>query len=836
MSAPGDDKNKDVWSEFHEVLAQYHLSTAVLDCLLHFVNIPPKLTSFEHLASNLVLILRRVADILEVEALEEGELRSAIPLWINYCETIVAHRTEIEVLVPGFCQSLTRSPYYGSYKKYPLGVALWFRSSNTDLCEQYVLLQAYLCLSYHLAQHHEASLGRKYKDAKEKACLATRNLSEPYLSDILRSLPTTALSLKEYSDTLSHWDYDLEICRLRVLFTHAMTGRKESTGSSTQRRRTLRVEEMPFENVSELFNYSEDDSDKNPARVSTMKTSSLTESQLALQEKNLCAREEFTSPRETIHVEHEGPDPSGGYSRSQYLLLARGQAAATAMRNQRLPNEWDRLTAYEVKQFLFLLSNLANKSFNKVGNVPAEELAAFLAILFWTSSSIETVLTCTLVPTDARSTVPLSIQRCKDGPWLWVIKPRVPRQSLVSDDILSNQALTPVPRYTLPIPPEAVTVMKRYLATFPDGSQVEKLFSPAQSTKEEAALIYNQAAAVFLGKVRFHSGGRHKVQRVSMHLHDLISRLPGADITTAMSISGRNDPLGSVPLHYTVTTVSHIDKCYKTACSQIRTDFEADSTLTGICDVGSDGEVHVGSRYVPRKESVQNLVKNLRKRITESTAEMRIIDLHNAITIYTVQMLGYATGYRNVRDPLLQEAEIDRETCFAVISDKDDDSYYNSRIVWLPDLCMRQLDSYREHLELFQQWLFEYDQKLFFKVREEAVTGRHADRTNPALLILWKDGRDNPLSPKVMKHLVGDVGFDLPGNANRHYLRTMLLARNCPLEVIDAFMGHWSRGVEPWGRYSGLSPITYRQELSHHLVKLLESAGWEVEYGLRRNS
>lgn len=167
------------------------------------------------------------------------------------------------------------------------------------------------------------------------------------------------------------------------------------------------------------------------------------------------------------------------------------------------------------------------------------------------------------------------------------------------------------------------------------------------------------------------------------------------------------------------------------------------------------------------------------------------------------------------------------ETNFAVISDKDDEEFYNSRIIWLPDCCMQQLDLYHEHLDLFYEWLFFYDQKLFYQVREEVVTGRHKDRCNPSLFVIWKN-KDNPLQPKVMKHLVNNVRYDLPGNANRHYLRTRLLARRCPVEIIDAFMGHWSRGLEcPWGRFSGLSPLDYRQELSHHIVGLMKEDGWK---------
>jgi len=60
-----------------------------------------------------------------------------------------------------------------------------------------------------------------------------------------------------------------------------------------------------------------------------------------------------------------------------------------------------------------------------------------------------------------------------------------------------------------------------------------------------------------------------------------------------------------------------------------------------------------------------------------------------------------------------------------------------------------------------------------------------------------------------------------------------LLERECPVEVINAFMGHFERGEEPWGIYSGLSPLVYRDILKDKLVPLLNEDGWEALPGLK---
>ena len=88
-----------------------------------------------------------------------------------------------------------------------------------------------------------------------------------------------------------------------------------------------------------------------------------------------------------------------------------------------------------------------------------------------------------------------------------------------------------------------------------------------------------------------------------------------------------------------------------------------------------------------------------------------------------------------------------------------------------------------------------------------------------------------PLSPKLLGKKLRDV-FALPINANRHYLRSTMLARGCPVEVINAFMGHFERGEEPWGKFSGLSPIAYRNALDLFLTPLMRDDGWAPMSGL----
>jgi len=52
-----------------------------------------------------------------------------------------------------------------------------------------------------------------------------------------------------------------------------------------------------------------------------------------------------------------------------------------------------------------------------------------------------------------------------------------------------------------------------------------------------------------------------------------------------------------------------------------------------------------------------------------------------------------------------------------------------------------------------------------------------------------------------------------------------LLERGCVPEVVDAFMGHWQCGEEPFGAWSSFDFDHYIIELRSHLEPLLRDIG-----------
>ncbi|MDR5900127.1 hypothetical protein QC823_14170 [Halomonas vilamensis] len=72
---------------------------------------------------------------------------------------------------------------------------------------------------------------------------------------------------------------------------------------------------------------------------------------------------------------------------------------------------------------------------------------------------------------------------------------------------------------------------------------------------------------------------------------------------------------------------------------------------------------------------------------------------------------------------------------------------------------------------------------------------------------------------------------DPPLNINRHFLHTHLKENGCSSEIVDAFMGHWDAGQEPWASYSTLCPQEYRNLLTPIIERLMVRLGWKALKG-----
>ncbi len=225
--------------------------------------------------------------------------------------------------------------------------------------------------------------------------------------------------------------------------------------------------------------------------------------------------------------------------------------------------------------------------------------------------------------------------------------------------------------------------------------------------------------------------------------------------------------------------------------------------------------MHVGARHCLRTESYRSALTNLLddlQSVKDFPSWSVIVDFHNRLTFYVTLFWNMATAARAIRSPLLSINDIDPATGLTTVSDKDSIPPYHARLVWVPPLLRQQLIEYGEHLNRVRAHL-------------SLVYETHPTKAESAGFFLTTKGKSEPVTPSSMNvHLKHYL--DAPANAHRRYLRTELLQRGMDVESVDALMGHWSAGEEPWGRFSSFNIMTYLAQLRRFLEPLLNELGF----------
>jgi hypothetical protein len=826
--------NKDSsYADFQNLadsLEQYGIEKTSFQELLSFIAPPPQITSFLTILINLGEVLPVLERILAFHPDLNKTLLPKIADWNRICSEIITHRATLSVTFPTFDMSFPNSytpPYRGNYQTHPLGVALWCSVGNQDLKSRYSLLQAYMALTIFLLQNREDNPLKSKPSIIYGSCLKMRQFSAPKTRGPLPFLPDLPMKLGDYKRALDDLDND-ELLPISALLKLLIEYKRPRHYRG--RKSTAAHDKNPLDRVEEIAIEQESTNEKAKQLLTVYTVSQGNSRRGGEYRSTLVSPLEFKSAQEFFAIKHDGPDPSGSRSPAQMKMEAKGLASAYAMKNQRHSNDWDDLTPFEIEMFLRSIIELASGDQHICG-IRGHELAAYLGIVLWTSAAPDIAHKIKLVPQPAKCKDLLGLHREKDGSYYWVIKPHVPKQSNIPEKILKGQALLLARRYVLPVPPEAERVLLKHLSSISITVEPVRIFSGKPGG-------YLKSATEFINTLRAQHRFRLTLRRISEVLHKVVARLAGSDISLAMALTGRADQVGNVSHFYTAHSLVRLEIYYQKACTAIRelAGLPTGSQLIEPRDTG----YYVGSKYVPKEKTVKDLVTGMVERLEFARQKVRLgvadapLRLHNDLTVYTIMLIGFATGYRAVADPLLQDAEIDHETGFCVISDKDGEDYYHTRIIWLPTICLDQLDLYRNHLNALQEWLFTRNLDLYFAARQTAVTGKSGIRQYPLLFLLKEDMSGVSVQPRYLTKLLAQVPYAMKINSNRHYLKTTLLQSGCPTEVLSAFLGHWERGLESWGKYSGLSPLVYRQELSGPLVKLLKNDGWKTQSGFNR--
>jgi integrase len=302
-------------------------------------------------------------------------------------------------------------------------------------------------------------------------------------------------------------------------------------------------------------------------------------------------------------------------------------------------------------------------------------------------------------------------------------------------------------------------------------------------------------------------------RRISKILFRQIYQQTGGDVVAASLLTGTDHYLASVRRHYCTPRVGDLQGIYGRAITSVARELSAHTSspgATGIPIVTSD-EASIGSPICPTDKSLAKAFKDIReaiRRLKNAPLDRRKSQFqrrHNLYTLYSVLAFGVAAAMRGVSTPYLHLSDVDDKTGFAVVADKDSGSGYKSRLVWLPEVVQKQMRYYENYLSATSKYLN-------LKTTKKKMPCCYFLDESGAI----KEVRPKSLAPHLKQYL------DLPANAARHWTCTDLRERGGGLsrETIDALMGHWWRGEEPWGPFSSFSYAAFRKEIADPISQI----------------
>jgi hypothetical protein len=345
-------------------------------------------------------------------------------------------------------------------------------------------------------------------------------------------------------------------------------------------------------------------------------------------------------------------------------------------------------------------------------------------------------------------------------------------------------------------------------------------------------------------------GTRLTPQRISGFLSRRASADGGVDAVSIALMRGRTDVASATQAYYQLSNPERVqadtDGFWRRVIEEVRA--EMGDTVPAWLSVPwprqqalalGGQEPGLGSRKVPTRGTVRKTVAHLLRRLRSSGRALRsrvaletISEAHNAYALYTMHCILWMLIARGIRDPIPDLRHLDRRSGLVAMCDKSAEDQYSTRLVWAPDSFFEQLEHYRQHLEVLAERLLlhaptqaERIQRSLSHWRDSASVGTVPDGL-PSLIVEIIDGRLVPLTAEDATGARMPLRLRMAANSSRHYLRTYLADVGCPDDLIDAQLGHWYHGREPWGVSSSLSPGAFARVMQRYLGDVFSEMGF----------
>ena len=354
------------------------------------------------------------------------------------------------------------------------------------------------------------------------------------------------------------------------------------------------------------------------------------------------------------------------------------------------------------------------------------------------------------------------------------------------------------------------------------GQQLfDHLKTESRTTIDGFGMKLESANKALLGFTASFGDPRITQQKISRFLSALVTAQTG-DQSLSWVLTADSQKSDQPRMHYTRHPVTRLQDAYFTAAKRIQ-------KMTGnplhrlSSPKGTSAQIDVGTRFVMSLPEVEKMLSGMISDLKEPLAPEPTQDefrrYHNLFVIYTALFQALETSIRSVIGPnQLFQAWVRSRSDYGLVcvglSDKDSRYTERARAVVIREPLATQFELFQRHLSCLHHHL---------KICGPMLKAHLAQRP---FAIVAPNGDLLDLTPAIFEIALNKyTACDLPSNFHRSFLRTELLRRSCPAELIDSHHGHSNFGEASHSRASSFDYRLHFERIGTFLQRIHDDIG-----------
>lgn len=203
-----------------------------------------------------------------------------------------------------------------------------------------------------------------------------------------------------------------------------------------------------------------------------------------------------------------------------------------------------------------------------------------------------------------------------------------------------------------------------------------------------------------------------------------------------------------------------------------------------------------GSTYVPSISLLKETLVDIRALLQHKS--LGRVEFHNLWTLYHILVVMLSTAMRPIETERIRADDINVDNGSVSVRGKGNRLFSETRIIPAPQVAMEAFVEAKKESAAFMRWLLETG-------RCSSADLEQQEEKEKAFFFSSESGVLRPTGSSNMRALIAKTpGLQFPFklNSSRHLLRTFLFEKSVPYDLLNAFLGHQTKGKEFLSYYS----------------------------------